>query len=263
MTAKRKLGLPMGLVAGIGAVAAASVGTPEPARAGEQETVCKQHEYAMGIRYQQKSAEVDALQRQAFHLAKLKLDQKIAAHDGDAKLAIITDVDETLIDNTRLLVRDMRVCRDYTVWDTWSHWEKEGKPDLIPGAMDFLEHADEQGVAIYYVSNRFGKNKPHTIETLNELGMPQVSKETVKLYGKPKTERRAEVREDHKVVLLLGDSLADFHGAYDDAPLDEQRKSAEKHADKFGDKWIVLPNSTYGDWDEADLDTWDAPIEVE
>jgi len=263
MTPKRTIGLPVCLIAGVGAFVAASAVTVQDAHAGDQEMVCTQHEYAMGIRYQQKSAEMDALQRQAFHLAKLKLDQKIAAHDDDANLAIITDVDETLIDNTPLLVRDMRACRDYTAWDTWSHWEKKGDPELIPGAMDFLEYADEQGVAIYYVSNRFGKNKPHTIETLNEMGMPQVSKETVKLYGKPKTERRAEVREDHTVVLLLGDSLADFHGAYDDAPLDEQRESAEEHAGKFGDKWIVLPNSTYGDWDEADLDTWDAPIKVE
>lgn len=117
-------------------------------------TDCAQAEYAMGLRFQQQSAEAIALQRQGFELATYRLEEQIEAHGDDADLAIITDLDETVLDNSALLVRDMQACHDFTTWDTWKHWEREGDPRLIPGAKDFLEFADEHDVAIYYVSDR-------------------------------------------------------------------------------------------------------------
>jgi len=229
---------------------------------GKDEKVCPPYEFAMGLRYQQQSAEVDALQRQAFRLARIKLDQALASHEGGSNLALITDVDETLIDNTPLLVRDMRACRAYQDWDTWSHWERAGSPALNPGAKAFLDYADAEGVTIFYVSNRFAQNEAHTLATLNNLGLPQVSKETVKLWreGDPKTQRRAAIRENHEIVLLLGDTLADFDGAFEGS-LAEQRDAVRDHADRFGSKWIVFPNATYGDWSEAKLKAWSAPVE--
>jgi predicted secreted acid phosphatase len=38
------------------------------------------------------------------------------------------DLDETVLDNTPLLARDMEQCHDYTKWDTWGDWEKQGNP---------------------------------------------------------------------------------------------------------------------------------------
>jgi len=253
------------ICAGFGALMLAVGGfiaTP-PAHAADQEKVCKQYEFAMALRYQQKSAEVRALQRQAFQLARMQLDAALKRHDADANLAIVTDADETLLDNTPLLVRDMQNCHAYQSWDTWGHWEREGTPTLTPGAEAFLNYADEQGVSIFYVSNRFGSNKSHTVETMQDLGLPQVSSDTVMLWseGNPKTKRRAKVREDHTVVLLLGDTLADFSGVFEGS-LKEQRAAVQEHGDKFGKKWIVFPNPTYGDWSEAKLDSWDAPMKI-
>jgi 5'-nucleotidase (lipoprotein e(P4) family) len=256
---------PFGAIAILSALLLATAGfTPAAnAQSDSQDKVCKQYEFAMGLRYQQKSAEIDALQHQAFNLARMKLDSKIAAHDGDEKLAIVTDVDETLIDNSPLLVRDMRNCHTFTTWDTWGHWEREGMPALNPGAKAFLDHVDRKGVAIFYVSNRFGANKPDTIRTLQDLGLPQVSKDSVMLWseGNPKTKRRAKVRENHKIVLLLGDTLADFSGMFEGS-LQEQCTAVQENAAKFGTDWIVFPNATYGDWTEAELEGWDAPMKI-
>ncbi|SNY97102.1 5'-nucleotidase, lipoprotein e(P4) family [Halomonas sp. hl-4] len=227
------------------------------------EADCAQAEYAMGLRFQQQSAEAIALQRQGFELATYRLEEQIEAHGDDADLAIITDLDETVLDNSALLVRDMQACHDFTTWDTWKHWEREGDPRLIPGAKDFLEFADEHDVAIYYVSDRYQENKADTLATLEALELPQVSEDSVKLLGPPKSERRAEVEDGHTLVMQLGDTLHDFAGEFAEADLEEQRTLVDDNAERFGKDWIVFPNATYGDWSEADLNAWEAPHEVD
>mgnify|MGYP006435720931 CR=1 FL=1 len=253
-----------GLAGAVALLAAAAPCATAPADDMESEKVCQQHIYEKGLKYQQKSAAMDAMQRQAFKLARMRLDDTLAMHGTVDDLAIVTDADETLLDNSRLLVRDMRNCHKYETWDTWGHWERKGTPKLIPGAKAFLTYADKQGVDVFYVSNRFGSNKSHTVETLQDLGLPQASDETVKLWREdyPKTKRRAEVRENHEIIMVLGDSLHDFSGDFDGSAA-ENRETVEKHATKFGTDWIVLPNATYGDWAEAELEAWDAPMKID
>ncbi|UYG08268.1 5'-nucleotidase, lipoprotein e(P4) family [Halomonas sp. M4R1S46] len=250
--------------AGAAAALAGLMALPLAAPAVADDTmVCAQAAYAMGLRYQQQSAEVAALQRQGFALARYRLEDQLAAHGEDADLAIITDLDETVLDNSALLARDMAECHDYTTWDTWKHWEREGEPGLIPGARAFLDFADEQGVAIYYVSDRYQENEADTIATLEALNLPQVTEGSVMLLGPPKAERRAAVVEDHTLVMQLGDSLHDFAGEFADADLAGQHELVGEHAGRFGQDWIVFPNAGYGDWSEAELEAWEAPLEVE
>lgn len=226
---------------------------------------CQVQEFAMGLRYQQQSAEVRALQIQAYALAKANLQAAVAKAPDPSKLAVVTDLDETAIDNSALLVRDMEKCHVYDTWDTWGDWELHGKPTVIPGAMEFFDFADKAGVAIYYVSDRFGEseNKAATIATLKELGFPQVSDDHVLLYGTSKAERRAVVSKDHQIVLLLGDTLHDFDGVFRKAPTDVKRAEVDKNAAHFGADWIVFPNATYGDWSTAKLNAWDAPLKTQ
>lgn len=118
-------------------------------------------------------------------------------------------------------------------------------------------------MAIYYVSDRYQENKDATLATLEALELPQVSEDSVKLLGPPKSERRAEVEDGHTVVMQLGDTLHDFAGEFAEANLEEQRTLVNENADRFGNDWIVFPNATYGDWSESELNAWDAPHEVE
>lgn len=223
---------------------------------------CSVREYAMGLRYQQQSAEVKALQLQAYSLATLRLDQAVEGKDA-ATLAIITDLDETVIDNTPLLVRDLQNCHNYDGWDTWKHWEREGKPTLIPGAKAFLDHAASLGVNIYYISDRYDENKEATLATLKALELPGVDADHVLLLGPAKAERRASVAEKHTIVMQLGDTLHDFDGAFKIKDLAELNKLVETHADRFGKDWIMLPNATYGTWSKAELNAWDAETVIE
>lgn len=226
---------------------------------------CEVQEFAMGLRYQQQSAEVRALQLQGYALATANLKAAIAGAEDPSKLAVVTDLDETAIDNTPLLVRDMQECHVYDTWDTWGDWELRGKPSVIPGAKEFFDFADKAGVAIYYVSDRFGEpeNKAATIATLKELGFPQVSEDHVLLYGTSKAERREVVAKDHQIVLLLGDTLHDFDGVFRKAATDVKRAEVDRNAAHFGADWIVFPNATYGEWSTAPLRAWDAELRVD
>ena len=59
---------------------------------------------------------------QAYNIATEKLDKAVAAAKDPSKLAIVTDLDETVIDNSALLARDLANCHQYDAWDTWLPW---------------------------------------------------------------------------------------------------------------------------------------------
>ncbi|WP_210602790.1 5'-nucleotidase, lipoprotein e(P4) family [Brevibacterium oceani] len=224
---------------------------------------CDVSDYTMGVKWQQQSAEAVALQGQTYGMATRALDKAVADAPEGEGLAIMTDLDETAIDNSKLLARDIAECHDFSGWDTWDDWEKNGEPTLIPGAAEFFDHADELGVDIYYVSDRTEENRAENVATLAQLGLPQADDEHVLLLGPPKAERRAQVESDHTLLMQLGDSLHDFDGAFADASVEEQRELVEKNRAKFGSEWMILPNPTYGDWSESDLDEWKAPVRTD
>lgn len=244
-------------------LAIALLGAPTALADAQDRQACAVAEFTMGLRFQQQSAEIQALQLQAYNIATQRLDAAVAAAQDPAKLAIVTDLDETVIDNSALLARDLANCHEYDAWDTWLPWERDGTPELIPGAKQFLEHADGLGVTIRYISDRADEQKAYTLATLSKLGLPQVSPESVLLLGPPKVERRAIVSADQRIVLLLGDTLHDFDARFRKTPLSEQRQTVAAEADKWGTEWIVFPNAGYGTWSKAPLKPWDAETVVE
>ena len=220
-------------------------------------TLCEPKAYEMALRYQQKSAEVMALQLQTYRFASERFNDKVSGLKAPEKYAVVMDLDETVLDNTPLLVRDMEQCHDYTKWDTWGDWEKQGHPGLIPGAKAFLDNVDHHKVRIYYVSDRTNENKTDTLKTLQSLGLPQVSEESVLLDTGTKEERRQAIMKNQQIIMLFGDSLPDFAAQFKNKkPTEEQRQLVESNSQHFGADWIVLPNAAYGSWSKAKLDSW-------
>lgn len=259
----------VGIVLGIAGLATGlGIGVVVPTQAAgssdSSSTVCTAKEYTMGLRYQQKSAEVKAVQRQSYALATVNLDRMVkrVPRYQRHRLVVMTDLDETVLNNTPLFVRDMNACHDFTAWDTWSDWEIYGNPKLIPGARAFLKHADRLGVTIYYVSGRYNENKRYTMATLRHLDLPQVKGSQVKLQfnGPPKSVIRKDIQRHHKLIMQLGDSLADFSGAFEGATLAKQRAEVRQNAGHFGRDWIILPDSAYGSWTSANLTPWGRPL---
>lgn len=170
--------------------------------------------------------------------------------------AIILDVDETALNNAAFQARMIKQNSSFNP-EKWNSWVMEAKADAIPGALSFTQRAAERGIAIYYLTNREAKVEEGTRENLKKLGFPLpqngdhiLSKNERENWTSAKTERRAYVAANHRILMLFGDDLNDFVSAKGISQ-QERHQLVEEHNDKWGRKWFVLPNPTYGSWESA------------
>lgn len=215
----------------------------------------------------QGSAGYRAAALQTYRLARRALDRALVDSSRTALLdpgegyrdrppAVILDVDETVLDNSPYQARLVRSGREFSP-ETWTAWVREEAAEPVPGALAFTRAAAERGVAVYYVTNRDHRVEPATRANLRRLGFPLpdegdriLTQDEREAWGSDKASRREHVARDHRVLLLLGDDFNDFvSGARTSA--EAYRRLVERHADRFGRDWFMLPNPTYGTWERA------------
>lgn len=215
--------------------------------------------YLNGIIYQ-KSAEVAGLQYQAYQLAKIRLDERIADRDAgkyDKPIAIISDIDDTLASDCNYMAG---VVLDDPTWDN-THWDgyyyalANTSNTAIPGAVEFCKYAESKGVEVFYITNRLHDQADLTVAQLERLGFPYADADHIQVCDESgssnKDERRANVLESHDVVMYMGDNIGDFTSAFKremGAVARTDMASDPEYKDKWGVEWIVLPNATYGDY---------------
>lgn len=214
-------------------------------------------EYQTGaVLWQQSSGEARALQYQAYTLARLMLDRDLHAH-GNLKLkrAVVLDVDETVLDNSRFQAT-MIVRRQGFSPASWTDWCNRAQASAIAGAVEFLRYAASRGVRVFYVTNRREAEKAGTITNLKQLAFPDVSDETVVVRTdvSSKEARRRKLAARYRIVLLFGDNLSDFSDVFEGKTTEQRDAAVEAARRKFGTQFIVLPNPMYGDWENAIYD---------
>ncbi|MFL5742233.1 MAG: 5'-nucleotidase, lipoprotein e(P4) family [Flavisolibacter sp.] len=201
--------------------------------------------------FQQKAAEYRALCLQSYQLARLRLDQELLQPSSKPK-AIITDIDETILDNSPYAVHQALQGKDYDQ-NTWYQWTARADADTVPGASAFLHYASTKGVAVFYITNRDEKERQPTLENLRRYQLPDTDNEHLfpKQNSSSKESRRQQVMSAYQVVLLLGDNLADFSNQFDKKTTDERTRNVDLISHLFGSRYIVLPNPGYGDWESS------------
>lgn len=207
---------------------------------------------AWGALYQQRAAEYKALCFQAYNIARLRLDQQLQSKPAKP-LAIITDIDETVLDNSPYFTRLSKEGKVYSD-SSWIKWTAEIKCDTIPGAIRFLKYASAKGVTIFYITNRFQQEILPTIKNLRKWQLPDVDSTHVILMNSTddsKETRRLSVQQNYEVALLIGDSLGDFNNYFDHLNESERSAHTNANANLFGQKFIVLPNAMYGGWEDV------------
>ncbi|MFA8300410.1 MAG: 5'-nucleotidase, lipoprotein e(P4) family [Hyphomicrobiales bacterium] len=199
--------------------------------------------------YQQMAAEKDALAYQAFNLAKRQLAINIKKADKSMPLAIITDLDETMIDNSGVYGDFIYSDQDYPSED-WKNWQISGKAKAVAGAVEFMKYADERGVEIFYISNRPIDLLDATMKNITYKGFPLKDKNhlLLKTDSDSKEGRREMVMENYNVIMLLGDNLGDFTDVFDGVPSEGRKEVLERIKYDLGTKYIILPNVLYGGW---------------
>ena len=209
----------------------------------------------MATMWMQTSAEYRALCYQTFNLAQMNLDKVLATKKSAKPYAIIVDCDETIIDNTAyeafLLGKDFGFSAE-----TWNVWMDAAEAKAIPGAVEFLNYASKNGVEIFYITNRRVVGYDGTKKNLIELGFPNVDEKHLLLRTDTgnKQPRRDIVEKDYNVVLLMGDNLNDFLNVFAEKSTAERFAETDNLRDQWGNKFIVLPNPMYGEWEGAVID---------
>lgn len=219
----------------------------------------RKESYLNGIIYQL-SAEVKGLQIQAFELARLRLDQRLKERDAGKyarPIAIISDIDDTLADDAMYMadIVQREGHWDNGPWDYYYDAVGSTACKAIPGAVEFLQYASSKGVEVFYITNRDWDQDDLTVKQLQRLGFPNADKAHVQVMNTEgssnKTERRENVLKTHDVIMYIGDNIGDFTAAFkrELGPIKRTELALQDEYKKlWGDKWIVLPNATYGDY---------------
>lgn len=225
----------------------------------------------------QTSAERDQVYRQIYRAATAQLDAAVADRNWDAmprgeregdasglrKLAIIVDIDETVLDNAPYQARRVAAGDEYTSasWNAWVAQPLSGKPGAkaLPGAAEFARAATARGVTVFYISNREAASADATLKALRDAGFPIEASQflgkgtevsgCVQSSGSDKRCRRLLVAREHRVIMLFGDQLSDFLSDTGDPA--KRRQLAAGYGDWFGERWWMLPNPMYGAWEDA------------
>jgi len=227
---------------------------------GRQDTA--DNEYQTGaVLWTQSSAEYRALAYQAFTLARLRLDQDLRSRPSQGgkagrlpARAVIVDVDETVLDNSRFQAELILRKVAYTP-ESWRAWCERAEAGAVPGAVEFLQYAARRGVRVFYITNRREAEKAGTIANLRKLGFPGVNEETVVIREEGSTaskeSRRQKVASRYRIALLIGDNLNDFNDDFSGKSIADRKGQVDRERAEFGSRFIVIPNPMYGDWENA------------
>lgn len=202
----------------------------------------------MATLYNYYAAEYKALAYQAFNIGKERLQQIRNERPDDTNLTVIVDIDETILNNSPYEAKAMLDGKAYES-ESWYEWSNMAVAEPVSGALEFLQFADSLGFHVFYISNRKEKFEGEgTRENIRNMGFPQTMDDhfLLRTDERNKEKRRQSVSENYEIVLLAGDNLGDF---YEDTDVFSERETiVNSNIDKFGNKFIVLPNAIYGDW---------------
>lgn len=208
------------------------------------------------VAWKQTAAEYKALYYQAYNLARMQLDQAIAAQkSGDKPLAVITDIDDTILNAGNYWGYLINNGQDFFDDDVWDRWVPHNRFTAMPGALDFFNYAKSRGVEVFYVSSRDQGDKTfdYALGNLTALGFPYADAGHVTILrdSSNKEPKQNEIARRYNVVVMLGDNLNDFRRKYYVKDVDERSRLMEEDRELFGRKFIIMPNPTDGHWIRA------------
>ena len=200
------------------------------------------------IYWQKSSAEYYALCIQAYNTAKYRVDKALIS-SSEKPLAIVADIDETVLNNLPYNEMLIETGESFTQ-KTWSVWVNKKEATAIPGALDFFNYAEDQGVEIIYLSNRRVENYEPTKANLISAGFPFDDQTIMLLRDKDgNKESRRKQLSSYNILMLLGDNLSDFNERFYKESNESRIQGVNSLQKMFGDQYILFPNLIYGTWE--------------
>ncbi len=201
-----------------------------------------------GVYWTRHAAEARALKYQAYHSARLAFEKDLKTKSKKPR-AIVLDIDETVLDNSPFQVGAIETGKTHPVG--WAEWVQKADAEAIPGALEFLKYASGKGAKIFYVTNRSKGEELATVQNLKKLGFPDAENVQGKSDVSSKEPRRLAISEKFHISVLVGDNLNDFSDAFEKKPVADRKKIVDEMKSQWGNKFIVIPNAMYGDYEAA------------
>ena len=209
----------------------------------------KNERYVLATLYALVSGEFKALQLQAYNIGKIKIDEYLLKNELKGNEAVVVDIDETVLETFPF---EAKMIIDNKVWPDGfqDYLQKEICPP-VSGSLEFLKYVDSLGIKIFYVSNRTVAQIQTVMDNLKKYNFPQVNESHIFLKEKDsnKEPRRKIIEQNYNILLLFGDNLADFSNIFSVKTNEERNSLVLKNKKLFGNKFIILPNASYGDWE--------------
>ncbi len=201
--------------------------------------------------YQQTAAEKDALSLQAYNWARKVIQNDMKRMGLSKAQAVVVDIDETVLNNSPYEAECILSNINYP--ERWAEWLDTAEARPLPGAVDFLNYAVENGYSVFYITNRKEVYREATLRNLQKFSFPNADNEHLMMRTETssKDARRKSVSENYRIVLLMGDNLSDFATIFDQKTVEERQELVLHNKDKFGFEYIALPNAMYGAWLDA------------
>lgn len=210
-------------------------------------------ESIMAFDWLMNSGEAEALEYQAYNVATDKI-QEMAKKPSTKPKAVVLDIDETVLNNGPGTGYGIASNKGFNI-DDWNKWVDAGIATPIPGAVEFTKAAKAAGVQVFYISNRDESKLDVTVKNLEKYGFADATeKGHVILDSKnthTKNPRFVDIEKNYDVVMFVGDQLTDMNQTFSGKTTEEIKKQVEANKAEFGDKYVVIPNPTYGGYMSA------------
>ncbi len=136
-------------------------------------------------------------------------------HKGEKNLAIVSDIDETCLDNSAYFK-----AHPQSGWADWDKWLDSEKDTPLKPTAEFLSWARKNGFAIFFITGRNESDRRSTINNLIGAGISYDG-----LYMRPdndsspatvmKTNFRKQIEDmGFKIVVSIGDQYSDLAGGH-------------------------------------------------
>lgn len=209
----------------------------------------------------QKSVEYAAICHQTYRAAWESVLRMAAQEQGN--FAVVLDLDETVIDNTRYQIERWKMGISHNS-ESWRKWVEREEAGLVPGAKTFLKNVRTLGsrAHIVYITNRKAKQDNSTIANLKKLGVwsehdlllarqSELDNKIVRRSCIESGTGRCEKNGPMKIIALFGDNIKDFVDVRDSAHAARLRNEEMPSDPAWGTRYFVLPNPMYGSFNRG------------
>ena len=192
------------------------------------------------IRWVVNSDEYKLLCNQIYNEAILTLDDIVKQSSNLKSAAIIIDLDETVLDNSKYQVENFFKGESFNM-KSWAKWVNRAEADLVPGVVRFIESIRKHNIQIVFISNRMHERLDATVENLKNLNifdegdifllrLDKSDKKHIRRNEVITGSNRMEQYGSFNIIMSVGDAMGDFDLENTDI------------------KNIILPNPMYGKW---------------